>query len=521
MFDLIKILIATILTIVVYTVYQRTLHPLSVFPGPFIASLTNFWRFYHELRGDLPSAIDKYHNQYGPFIRVSPDEVNTNVAEVIDVVYKKGGRHYLKSAFYDGFTAIRPNIFGTRDENLHGLRRRQMAHAFSQASLVKMEYIFDRHVRNLIRRLDQKAASRKAFHLEEVLRFYSQDANGDLSLGVQFGTQNADDPALLPPLNDHIALAKLTGYVPWIKPTFDKYGSMIPWPYLRKLLRSRAWMRQEAARVTDLEFVRTGRNDGKAAENLTEDPEPGRINLFSSLVRARDPDTGEYIERDDITSNAITFLTAGSHSTAATLEIFFWYFLHYPQMLQRAVAEISDSFGQPDSDDDIIPFPGLESRLPYLSAFFLECYRLSPTFQHPAPRIAPRESTSPRYPTVISGTTIPPGYAISASVLSLHRNKTIWGEDAEQFIPERWFNKDTKENERLLMHFGAGHRACIGRNQSLIMLWKAMVEVIRRFDFVLANEGDKKQKKIDLIVRGFAELAEPLSVTVTRRTTGQ
>lgn len=73
-------------------------------------------------------------------------EVSTDVAEVIDVVYKKGGRHFLKSHFYDGFTAIRPNIFGTRDEALHVLRRRQMAHAFSQASLVKMEYIFDRHV---------------------------------------------------------------------------------------------------------------------------------------------------------------------------------------------------------------------------------------------------------------------------------------------------------------------------------------------------------------------------------------
>lgn len=80
--------------------------------------------------------------------------------------------------------------------------------------------------------------------------------------------------------------------------------------------------------MTDIEFKRCGRQGNESAE-LTEDDQSNPINLFNSLVRARDPDTGELIERDDVISNAIAFLTAGSHSTAASLEIISWYLCRY------------------------------------------------------------------------------------------------------------------------------------------------------------------------------------------------
>lgn len=504
------------LFLLAYIVYQRHFHPLSRFPGPYLASLTNFYRFHHELRGDLPTVLHSAHQKYGPFVRIAPNEVDTNTAECIDVVYKKGGRHYLKSDFYDGFTALRPNIFGTRDETHHSLRRRQMAHAFSHGSLVKMEYIFDRHVKALLDKLDKRAERGKSFHFEDVLRFYSQDCNGDLSLGIQFRTQEHDDPSLVPPLNDHIALAKLTGYVPWTKPSFDRFGKWLPWPYLQRLLASRAWMRGEAARVTDLEFRRTGRDKGQISPE--EDEEPGRVNLFTGLVRAKDPDTGELIERDDVISNAITFLTAGSHSVSSTLEIMWWYLTHYPDIKKDIQAELDSVIGGiPGTNEDIQPFEGLETKLPITNAFFLETYRLAPTFQHPAPRMTP-PPTSPRFPTIIGDTLIPPNVAISASVLSLHRNKDIWGADADEFKPIRWSRSPAKDNVGLLGHFGWGHRACIGRNQSLIMLWKGMVEVLRRFDVVVVRgEEERGKRKIELRVTGFAELAMPLEVRVRRR----
>ena len=86
-----------------------------------------------------------------------------------------------------------------------------MAHAFSTSGLVKMEYMFDRHVKNLLDRLSTYSSKGAQFELKDLLKFYSQDANGDLSHGIQFDTQLAGDPERIPLLNDHIALAKLTG----------------------------------------------------------------------------------------------------------------------------------------------------------------------------------------------------------------------------------------------------------------------------------------------------------------------
>ena len=177
---------------------------------------------------------------------VSHTEINTDEPDVVDVVYVKGGRRELKPDFHDGFTAIRPSIFGTIDEAHHSLRRQQIAHAVSEASLVMMEHIFDQHIKTLIEKREVTMRFPDVFDFTDVLKSFSQDCNGDFSLGIQFKTQDMDDPTQVPPLNAHIALARLTGYVPWIRGWFNKFGSQVPWPCLQRLLRSKAWKRGEA-----------------------------------------------------------------------------------------------------------------------------------------------------------------------------------------------------------------------------------------------------------------------------------
>ena len=179
--------------------------------------------------------------------------------------------------------------------------------------------------------------------------------------------------------------------------------------------------------------------------------------------------------------------------------------------------EIDEVFGKPTGDDGILPFAGMESQLPFTAAMWKEIYRLSPTFQHPSPRMTPLPGAF-RYPTVIGGTEIPAGQAVSVSVYSLHHNRDVWVADVDDFRPTRWLdNGKTKGNEGPLMHFGQGHRACIGRNQSLIMLWKAAVEMLRRFDIGLADGKMVEDKDYRLRVTGFAELKDHLEVKVRRR----
>ena len=191
--------------------------------------------------------------------------------------------------------------------------------------------------------------------------------------------------------------------------------------------------------------------------------------------------------------------------------------------MARCQREISTVVG---SDDGFLPYAGMEAKLPYMSAVMQECFRLSPVFQHPSPRYTPADPSNPRFPAYLpeSDITLPPNTAVSVSVYSLHRNQDFWGDDAEKFRPERWLEAGAKNKEGLLFQFGAGHRACIGRNQSLIMIWKCVVETLRRYDFCLmrkegcTTEREGKQKEPHMRVTGFAEIEEDLVVTVAKRT---
>jgi hypothetical protein len=154
---------------VCYATYQWYFHPLAKFPGPFWAKISPLWRAYHLVVGDTPTLLVDLHNKYGPVIRIAPNELDVNDADVIGL-YKQG-RTALKSEFYDGFTAIKPNLFGTRDEDPHALRRRQMAHSFSAASMARMDEIFDRNVTNIRTKLDKYAKSGEIFDLATIFAF--------------------------------------------------------------------------------------------------------------------------------------------------------------------------------------------------------------------------------------------------------------------------------------------------------------------------------------------------------------
>lgn len=99
---------------------------------------------------------------------MAPNELDVNDADVI-ALYKQGST--AKSEFYDGSTATKPNLSRTRDEDLHTLRRHQMAHSFSMASMVKMDETLDRNIVNIRTKLDKYVKSGGDFRLGYDFRF--------------------------------------------------------------------------------------------------------------------------------------------------------------------------------------------------------------------------------------------------------------------------------------------------------------------------------------------------------------
>lgn len=79
-------------------------------------------------------------------------------------------------------------------------------------------------------------------------------------------------------------------------------------------------------------------------------------------------------------------------------------------------------------------------------------------------RTALKDTTIPRGggPDGLSPIWIPKGHNVGYSVWVMHRRKEFWGEDADEFRPERWAEGRKLENWQYLP-FNGGPRICLGR----------------------------------------------------------
>ncbi len=94
---------------------------------------------------------------------------------------------------------------------------------------------------------------------------------------------------------------------------------------------------------------------------------------------------------------------------------------------------------------------------------------------------------------------------------ALHHDPRFWGEDHDQYIPERWLDEDISFNE--IMPFGIGHRACIGRNIATISIVKVLATLWRNFEF----EAVDKHEELQMESVGVGEKKGPLLCIVRKR----
>lgn len=248
-----------------------------------------------------------------------------------------------------------------------------MAHGFSTASMMAMEPVFDRHVTNLRNKIDKHVESGGKFDLKMAISFYTYDVLGELAFSTQFNSQAQDDPNLLPPINDHIFLGCLYGSLPSLLPYSMRWSSLLPIPWLKRLIRSRLMIRDTVRKCVQKEMATSG--------NAIEDKNK---NLLTQLIAARDPETGEQLTNMDVGSEAFGFLVAGSHTTSGTLTLLFYHLLHNPDIYHKAMEEMDREL--PRLDNGTYGFTGLESKLPYSMACIRENFRLNPVFTMPLAR---------------------------------------------------------------------------------------------------------------------------------------
>lgn len=126
-----------------------------------------------------------------------------------------------------------------------------------------------------------------------------------------------------------------------------------------------------------------------------------------------------------------------------------YYLAHNPWAQQKLQKELDDAIG--NEDDPVTTFQSTKS-LPYLEAVINEALRMHSTSGIGLPRLAPEGGM------VVCGKTFPEGSCLSVPTFTIHRDKAVWGEDCDDFRPERWFERDKNDIQKTFNPFSFGPR---------------------------------------------------------------
>ncbi|KAK0618896.1 cytochrome P450 3A5 [Immersiella caudata] len=183
----------------------------------------------------------------------------------------------------------------------------------------------------------------------------------------------------------------------------------------------------------------------------------------------------------EIRDQLLTFLAAGHQTTADALTWATFLLTQHPSEAQRLRDELSSS-SLPSNSDEPLTYRALNS-LPRLHNFTREVLRV----HCPGINVA-RQAI---HDVVIQGTLIPKGTTVLMQPAIIHKNPTIWGDDCDEFRPDRWEEMGEEDDAWKFAAFSHGPRICIGRTFSMLEFKVLMVEIVRGWRFARV-EGDER-----------------------------
>ena len=200
-----------------------------------------------------------------------------------------------------------------------------------------------------------------------------------------------------------------------------------------------------------------------------------KADMLGCMLSGVDKKTGERLDDVNIRYQVITFLIAGHETTSGLLSFALYALLNNPEVLAKAYAEVDRVLGP---DPTVKPTYQQVNQLGYITQILKETLRLWPT--------APVFGLYPYEDTVIGGKyKIKQKHTITVLLPALHRDKSIWGDDADHFNPDNFTPAaEAKRPANAWKPFGNGKRACIGRQFALQEATLVLGMLLHRFNLV-------------------------------------
>ena len=216
--------------------------------------------------------------------------------------------------------------------------------------------------------------------------------------------------------------------------------------------------------------------------------------LLGIMLNVAHPETGEKLSLRNIRHQILTFLVAGHETTSGALSFALYYLARNPECLAKAAEEADEILGD---DPDAMPAFDQVSKFRYIRRVLDESLRIWPT--------VPGFGRSPRETTTFAGeyTMRPQDFAVVALGL-VHKDPAVW-EDPDVFDPDRFLAVNVKKRPaHSYKPFGAGARACIGRQFAIHEAVLVLASLVHRFD--ITGDPDYElavDERLTMLPRGF------------------
>jgi cytochrome P450 len=244
-----------------------------------------------------------------------------------------------------------------------------------------------------------------------------------------------------------------------------------------------------------------------------EEDEAASLDLLSSYIN--DSNYGD--DNEVLQATFISALVAGRDTVSAGLSWLLYNIARNPSVLSSIRKELAPiasrkaACGAADKEASatVTLEPEETKGLVYLQAAVFETLRLYP----PVPF---------ELKTVLCDDTLPSGHEVAAgdtvliSLYAMARMEPVWGNDCQEYRPERWLSDDGSKLQYVPSHkfltFSSGPRMCLGKDIGIMQVKTAAANVVWNFDMELL-EGHAVEPKISTIL----QMKNGLMVKVKKR----
>ncbi len=188
----------------------------------------------------------------------------------------------------------------------------------------------------------------------------------------------------------------------------------------------------------------------------------------------------------------IELIGAGEETSANTLGWVFHFLACYPQVQAKIRQEIQQHLGSHK-----LTFELYETKLEYTKAVIKETLRLrDPVFSNARCCLEDCTLVTSNGDKVV----VPKGTNIYLAHNLIHEDAQLWGNDAQEFKPERFLDASVSIDPYKYCPFGAGQRSCIGKRFAELEMVMCTVKMVSNFQLQLPRSHPTKTLELPEVV---------------------